>query len=483
MPKINSLRDESACNKHALGMLLLISVMLLLTRDGLAIEQQQEPTAPVANIGIESANARADSDQKNLTITGICLDEAKKPIVNARVRLFQVDYSFALPGPLSKIDMPKNSSADPSEGQHELPEAHSDENGRFEFKIPSTPERTAESPIVFTVFGQAPGRATAMRSLNPLRQEIDAKPIELVMAEAKSLTGRVTDSDGKPISGALVSHGGGLLTPVPGIQAALSDANGNYEIFDLSSNDGPKNSRQADGKGGFVTYSSVPIAHVRHPDYGHQTVEFRTVPATVDVVLKHPAGVVGKVVLGDAEQPAVDVVLRFMGESGDGTQARTDESGHYKIAKLTPGKYRVSASLKDYPVLFQPAIELREGENIVNLTMRKGGTIKGRIVDVTTGKRISFAPGETMTFSTRTADRRFMSGMPSTRVQADGTFELSVPAGQNYFSLSLGRRWQAMNVDDLVNHAVTIKEGETIEYQVEVVPREGDGIQPPATPR
>src|SRR5436190_6821602 len=74
----------SFCAKELFGILLLTAVILsTLCRSSEAADPPQGSIAP--NAGAESTSTRAG--QKTLTLSGVCLDEMKKPIANARVRL------------------------------------------------------------------------------------------------------------------------------------------------------------------------------------------------------------------------------------------------------------------------------------------------------------------------------------------------------------------------------------------------------------
>ncbi len=91
----------------------------------------------------------------------------------------------------------------------------------------------------------------------------------LEMAPAASITGRVTDSKLQPIAGATVRVGSRRL---PGVNDALTDAHGRFEIADL----------QAAEK---LTFGMSNVLVVEHPEYDSQTATFKSVPISVDFVL------------------------------------------------------------------------------------------------------------------------------------------------------------------------------------------------------
>ena len=116
------------------------------------------------------------------------------------------------------------------------------------------------------------------------------------------MQGRITTVDGTPIAGAIVSAGL-LMDPIPGICAAVTDAEGRYKIADLNRFDLANQEPQPAGNGVFAMVGALN-AQVRHPDYSRQPFDCTKIPSTVDVTLHRAAIVEGQVVLSDSEIPA-----------------------------------------------------------------------------------------------------------------------------------------------------------------------------------
>jgi hypothetical protein len=91
----------------------------------------------------------------------------------------------------------------------------------------------------------------------------------LEMAPGASITGRVTDSKLQPIAGATLRVGSRRL---PGVNDALTDADGRFEIADL----------QAAEK---LPFGTSNVLVVEHPKYDSQRATFNSVPTSVDIVL------------------------------------------------------------------------------------------------------------------------------------------------------------------------------------------------------
>src|SRR5262245_2916994 len=143
------------------------------------------------------------------TITGIVQDENKIGLGNAPVRLFLIDYGN-------------------EQAQRQLQETHAKKEGRFEFTVPDM-KQIREQHARLVVVAQWPHRATTW----DFADEGHVTGLALTLVPAGTLEGRVTDLDGKPVAGATVWTSNGLLRPVPGICAAVSDAKGKYSISDI----------------------------------------------------------------------------------------------------------------------------------------------------------------------------------------------------------------------------------------------------------
>lgn len=415
------------------------------TQNGKATPEQSPPLAP-------------DTDDKKLPetmiISGTCVDENKKPLADARVRLFFIDYYFD------------------EKSQSQIGDVAVYGNGRF--RIPDVDlRRVRDRHAALVLVAQSPGKATGISGWLDAEQARVQK-FEFTLSPSATLQGHVTDAEGRPVADAIVSTSL-LMEPVPGIGAAVTDVAGRYEMSDLRPFD-LANQKPQPGHNGWLSTMIGPYrAHVHHPDYARQPFEYTKIPNVVDVILHRVALVEGQIVLGETGQPAVGAQLEFSNDlvsSDYWTRATTDDSGRFELATLPPGKYRMSAKLKGRPVLFRREVPLRVGKNLLDLRMEQGGIIRGRVIDARTGKPPDLAKGERMQISDSDfVNGTWFSGMNYADVEADGTFTLLVPAGRIHLGMYFGPNWRGVGTDALLLEGVSVSEGQTSGLDVRVEPQ------------
>jgi protocatechuate 3,4-dioxygenase beta subunit len=399
-------------------------------------------------------NKNGKQPSAGITISGTCVDENKKPLAKARVRLFFSEF--------------------PSDDilQRQIADVRADNDGRFRLTSANLTvddmQNVRAHQASLIVVAQAPGKATAIGRWIEHEQTID-----LTLPPAASMQGRIVDPEGKAVPGAVVDVWY-LPKPVPGIGAAVTDALGRYEISDLRPYE-RESKLQPVGDGRMGSFGA-PHAKVQHPDYARQVFQYTKVPSTVDVTLHRPAVVEGQIVTAENGQPAVGVPVQFCNDivrADYWTRSITDERGRYKLAEFPPGEYRVNAKLKGRPNLFRLDVPLHVGANTLDLRMEKGGTIKGRVIDVSTGKPPELGKGQRMQIGDSVKKNGgWMSydGMNHADVQPDGTFTLLVPSGRNHLSMYLGPNWRGVNTDELLEEGVEVSEGQIVELEVRVKP-------------
>ena len=212
---------------------------------------------------------------------------------------------------------------------------------------------------------------------------------------------------------------------------------------------------------------------VQHPDHARQPFQYTKVPSVVDVTIDRVAVVEGKTVLDENGQPAVGARLEFSNDlvaMDYWTRTQTDDRGRYKLATLPPGKYRMSVKLNGRPNLFRRDVPLHAGKNAIDLRMEKGGTIQGRVLDVTTGKPPQLEKGQRMDIGTCERDGFSFAGMNYAHVQPDGTFTMLVPAGRSYLGMYLARSFRGLNTDELLENGVEVAEGQILALEIRVEP-------------
>lgn len=389
-----------------------------------------------------------------LTISGECVAEDRKPIVNARIRFFLANRA--------------------EKSQRELPGVTTDATGSFSFAFEYIDRGPQQPRELLCVVAQAPGKATVISGVRVGARGHAHYPFRL--RTAGSLSGRITGEDGQPVAGATVFRATQMKPPVPGVLCAVTDADGRYEIADMSIWDAATQKPQSDAAGRFRKIISCG-AHVQYPGFAPLILMYTKIPSTVDGVLELPAYAAGQVVLAENGRPAVGVQLRLHGEHIN-TQAVTDDDGRYAFKPLSAGKYRLTAALKGRPALIRSHVGLEPGKNKLDLRLEKGGVIAGRVVDVTTGKPPVLAEGQTVSVSRLITAGKYRVANADVQVGADGMFTMHVPAGNNRLTVETGPAWRTLNDERLGEKGIEVAEGQRVSIEVRVKPYNPEDDEP-----
>jgi beta-lactamase regulating signal transducer with metallopeptidase domain len=425
-----------------------------------------------------------------LDVSGVCLDEQKRPVVDARLVLVFVNHDDG--------------------SQDELQELRSDAEGKFRFtqintgKLFATSwtslQRLFQPPVrKLMVIAQAPGRATIERSM--WTQQSGSQSFELILRPAASLKGRIVDEQGRPIVGATVSANGSTMRSLQGVLSAVTDADGRYEIGDLA----PWDKKAADlaRRKGEQVPSEIDLRNlhvqghglIQHPDFANRGFEFSAVPSTHDFKLPHPATVAGQITFEESGKPAAKVALELVRDSSkDGSYGRetvvTDGEGRYSISKkLLPGNYEITGRLVGWPSKVTHAVPLKSGQNAVDLKLETGGTIQLKVIEVGTGKPLEMSPGElTLIQAGHVATKagEYVSLNP------DGTCSITVLPGKTMLAVSSIRlqptpggatdqrsRWILVDNDRRAFQLVDVAKGETKQVELRLLRTavwDGDGM-------
>jgi protocatechuate 3,4-dioxygenase beta subunit len=224
----------------------------------------------------------------------------------------------------------------------------------------------------FLLPGLRPGRwmllveAGGLGTLETERQvPEDGRAVLMLEGDSRTLTGVVTDSMGRPRSGARVTLGS------PGLRwsrAAQSDANGIFEVKGLGS--GRFTLRAALG-----TRASPPTIVVLD--------EASLRPAHVRLSLQAGVFVEGRV-LDDTGQPLAGATVDVMAMPSDDlpVSGQSDRGGHYRLGPVAPGKHQVLARLDGYVLLDAPEPQLGEREReSFDLRLARTARVFGRVLD------------------------------------------------------------------------------------------------------
>lgn len=296
---------------------------------------------------------------KGARLTGRVLDESRRPVAGVRVMATTVARS-----PLSP---------------------HAD-SGAFQRS-----DGVSRSDGTFEVKRIAPGRVeVSARSSEGLiareRLELDLSAGEqrsgvvLRVSAGATLTGTVTGTEGSPVEGAQVrvmletsfSTAERRHADSGRMAGAATDADGYYSIRGLN----PEASRA--------------IVSVHHPEYAPAETSFELRPGRNrrDIELES-GGHLSGLVLNDGGEPVegaeVSVTRREDGDSR--SDATTSGSGAFEIKGLSLGGYEIRARRAGYAESSPQEVEVSGtvGASVV-LRLRRGGTIRGRILGLDSGE-------------------------------------------------------------------------------------------------
>lgn len=222
--------------------------------------------------------------------------------------------------------------------------------------------------------------------------------VEIRLDSAARVTGRVTSSDGAPLSGVYVVTVESNSRPGSITDSASTDSNGEYKLMSVP----PGDRRLSFNKQGFVrlekTFEAAASKETR-----------------LDAVLERGLELRGRVV-DESGQAVTNANVRAQA-AGDGSSGRSDDGGGFVISGLRDLHYAVTASKSGFAeARLDDVVPATSGP--IKLTLRRGGTITGHVSGIPAG-----AAYVTVSVS---GDRVFRSG----RVDSAGSFSVSgVPDG------------------------------------------------------
>ena len=309
------------------------------------------------------------------------------------------------------------------------------------------------------------------------------------MEPACKFTGRVTGSDGKPVKDARVRMEDAVLSSRwKEINSARTDAEGKFEIDDLMASQTEQSSRiprhvvKLAGRYGSEICIQQPSLLVEHPDFAARHVYVDTMPGNVDVQLKLPAILEGRVVFNGTGKPVanariqattvIDISPRansFVAKSYD-VSTTTDNGGNYRFAALPASRYELWANVPNWTCAGIGAIQAvaNKTTRVPDLKVAKGGIVRLRLVEKKSGKPISLEPNAKVSFCPVpiVLGSGVHANMHYTDAIAAGRTELRVCPGKNDILLQTffngqGDPWTSVGRNEFV-----IADGQTIDLDV-----------------
>lgn len=366
-----------------------------LPADRVDLEARRQGFAPTVVPGVAVAPGPGPADLGTLTllpgvrIEGRVADAAGRPLAGAGAWLTEGGRAQA--GTLRQRE----------------PDARTDEAGRFAVADLARGRRVN---VLVAREGYVPSWVAGVEAPT-------ARPLAVVLEPASRLRGRVEDASGEPVPGASVR-----LRPVPpppgtvGLELRRSENTADVQ----AGHDGTFTF--AEVAPGAVTLEASAEGFVP-PD----PVEVRVPPdgevQDVVLVLGRGAGVSGWITAGG--EPVASARVRI-----GPAQAESDAEGRYRLAGVPPGLKALVLSHPAYKERTQ-YVDVQPGENRVDLTLEKGATVSGRVVDEVGAPRL----GAELTLKNRSErgprGYRASSG-PDGRFEilavADGSFDLEAEA-------------------------------------------------------
>ena len=214
------------------------------------------------------------------------------------------------------------------------------------------------------VVASAPGYTTGRAPTVEVQDGKAVADVEVALEAGAKLVGRVTDSNGAPISGVAVrsdvTGGGRVMRFDAADSSAVTDPSGEYAIDSLE----PGDKSFVFSRSGYVSETkSITLAGGKDN--------------RLDVTLGSGVRVSGTVIT-DAGAAVSEATVSASSAAGAGHQAHSDANGAFTIEGLAPGHYTFTATKVGLATGIVRDVDIATNNN-VQITMKSGGTITGHI--------------------------------------------------------------------------------------------------------
>ena len=172
--------------------------------------------------------------------------------------------------------------------------------------------------------------------------------------------------------------------------AARTNASGEFEIADLEKKDFSK-ARQFGPFGGFLIPKGAGTLCICHPHFAWTVASYSEVPGTLNVALKAPSVIEGRVVNDETGEPAVGVRVEARGVTEPAwPSALTDSAGRYRLESLAANQYVIWAEKDGWTARGIDGFNLGVGETKTapEMCLIRGQYIVGQVIDADTGSPI-----------------------------------------------------------------------------------------------
>ena len=368
------------------------------------------PAYEVRNIDVNAVGAQMASKELVLSpmsrVTGVVVNDERKPVAAAVVGAQDAsrgDMEFA---PMRII---RDSSA------------YSGPDGRFSLRVRSE----SDLKIRAVKKGFPPATSSETMKLSPGERKSN---IVLTIPSGIAVTGKVTDRDGKPLSGVAVTS---TLSP--------TGQRGMMQRIMIGGAPPADDDSVRTGSDGTFTVRVVEGTHdftLRREGFATKHVRSKSVtvagPNTIETTLDPSVEISGRVTRGGV---GVDSVMVLSFGDGDSTDTMTGPDGSFVLTGLTPGPARLMLRKEEDMVSEQRTITAPARD--VAIELPAGVTVSGRVVEKGSHKPItSFQVGISLS---RSGGGMVMMAPPQLRnfTSDDGSFTLeNVPTGAINFIAS-----------------------------------------------
>lgn len=313
-------------------------------------------------------------------------------------------------------------------------------DGRFTIRVPES-----ELRVSAVKKGLPAAKSDAFRVTAGERK----RGVAITIARGFELTGKVTDRDGKPLSGVTVSaaeaanNQGGMMMQ----RIMLGGMRQSEEDLVKTSTDGTFTTRLKEG-----TYDIT----LRREGYSSKFVRGHQVNAAakpIETSLDPSVDITGRITRGGVGVEGVNIFSISL--NGPSSQSQSGPDGTFVLTDLSPGSVRVNFSKADD--FIQEVRNLQAPGRDVMIDLPPGGRVAGRVVDKATKQPVTvFQAGVS---ASRGGGGMMMIGPPQMRsfTADDGTFVLeNVAAGAVNLMVSA----PGFTTSRMSN--ITVEEGKTV---------------------